>query len=165
MKAIYPGSFDPITSGHMDIIERASSVFDELVVAVAINLGKAPLFSVSERVHLLKEACRHLQNVTIDHFHGLLVDYVESQDAKVVVRGLRAVSDFEFEFQMALMNKRLNGNVETLFMMTSAQNLFLSSSLVKELAVLGAPVSGLVPAVVEEHLKVKLQQKMGGRER
>lgn len=159
MKAIYPGSFDPITSGHLDIIERASSVFDEVIVAVAINLEKKPLFSTSERLQFLREACGHLDNVQVDYFHGLLVNYVESQGAKAVIKGLRAVSDFEFEFQMALMNKRLKESVETLFMMTSAENLYLSSSLVKELAEFGAPISGLVPKCVEERLLEKLHQK------
>ena len=159
MKAIYPGSFDPITSGHLDIIERASRVFDEVIVAVAVNLDKKPLFSVSERLNFLREACGHLDNVQVDYFHGLLVNYVESQDAKAVIKGLRAVSDFEFEFQMALMNKRLNESVETLFMMTSAEHLYLSSSLVKELAEFGASITGLVPKCVEERLFEKLRQR------
>lgn len=159
MKAIYPGSFDPVTSGHVDIIERAAKVFDELVVAVAVNEEKSPFFSIAERVELLKEACRHLDNVTVDYFKALTVDYVERQGAKVLIRGLRAVSDFEHEFQMALTNKRLNENVETLFMMTSADSMFLSSSLVKELAEFGASLNGMVPKLVEERIKQKLQQK------
>ncbi len=159
MKAIYPGSFDPVTSGHMDIIERASKIFDELVVSVAVNREKSPLFSVAERVELLREACAHLDNVEVDYFTGLTVDYVESKNANVIVRGLRAVSDFESELQMALMNKRLNERVETLFVMTSAEHLFLSSSIIKNLAELGAPVTGLVPQVVEKRLLERLQQK------
>ena len=162
MKAIYPGSFDPVTSGHLDIIERARSVFDEVVVAVAVNMEKEPLFSVEERVALLREACGHLDNVQVDCFEGLTVDYAEQQGAKVLIRSLRAVSDFESELQMALMNKRLNDNVETLFMMTSAEYSFLSSSLIKELAELGASISGLVPKCVEERLHGKLRAK--GRE-
>lgn len=153
MKAIYPGSFDPVHSGHIDIIERASKVFDELVVAVAVNREKMALVSVDGRVDLLREACGHLANVQVDCFQGLLVDYVRSQGAGVVIRGLRAISDFEYELQMALTNKRLNERIETLFMMTSAEYSFLSSSMVKELAALGAPLTGLVPDGVEEHLR------------
>jgi len=162
MEAIYPGSFDPITSGHLGIIRRASRIVDKLVVAVAVNMEKKPLFTVSERVGMLREACAELDNVEVDYFHGLLVNYVEGRGAKMVVKGLRAVSDFEFEFQMAMMNRRLNDRVETLFMMTSAEHSFLSSSLVKELAEFGASVKGLVPACVEEHLLQKLRQKGQG---
>ena len=162
MKAVYPGSFDPITNGHLDIIERAASVFDELVVAVAVNLAKTPLFSVSDRVCMLREVCKPFPNVTVDHFHGLLVDYVDGLDAKVIVRGLRAMSDFEVEFQMALMNKRLKPNVETMFMTTSAQNMYISSSLLKELASFNASLGGLVPPVVERELKQKIMID-GGR--
>ena len=161
MKAIYPGSFDPVTSGHLDIAERAAIVFDEVVVAVAVNMEKQPLFSVEERVQLLREACGHLDNVQVDCFEGLTVDYAERQGAKVVIRSLRAVSDFESELQMALMNKRLNDRVETLFMMTSAEYSFLSSSLVRQLAEFGAPLAGLVPGCVEERLLAKLQEKRG----
>ncbi|MCE5200219.1 MAG: pantetheine-phosphate adenylyltransferase [Armatimonadota bacterium] len=162
MKAIYPGSFDPVTSGHLDIIERAASVFDELVVAVAINRRKTPLFSVPERMQFLREACGHLSNVTVDYFHGLTVDYAETQGARVVIKGLRAISDFESEFQQALMNKRLNNNVETLFMMTSPEHLFLSSSLVKEVVELGAPLEGLVPEVIKERVLQRLKERAGG---
>ena len=162
MKAVYPGSFDPVTTGHVDIIERAAGIFGGLVVAVAVNLEKQPLFSASERVQLLREACSHLPNVQVDYFDGLLVDYVKSQDARIVIKGLRALSDFEFEFQMALMNKRLDERVETLFMMTNADYLFLSSRMVKELAELGASVNGLVPEGVEKHLLKKLKHSAGG---
>ena len=162
MKAVYPGSFDPVTSGHLDIIERASKVFGSLVVAVVVNQEKEPLFSASERVEFLQQACAHLDRVRVGSFHGLLVDYVESEKAGVVVRGLRAVSDFDYEFQMALMNKRLDEKVETLFMMTSAEHLFLSSHLIKELAELGAPIKGLVPEGVEEQLLKKLHEKRQG---
>ncbi len=162
MKAIYPGSFDPVTSGHVDIIERAARVFDEVVVAVAVNMEKEPLFTVSERVEMLREASGHLDNVQVDYFRGLTVDYVEKQGAKVVIRSLRAVTDFEFELQMALMNKRLNEEVEMLFMMTRADYSFLSSSLVKELAEFGASITGLVPKSVEDRLIAKLKEK--GRE-
>ncbi|MHB9035124.1 MAG: pantetheine-phosphate adenylyltransferase [Armatimonadota bacterium] len=159
MKAIYPGSFDPVTTGHLDIIERGASIFDELVVAVAVNRRKTPLFSVPERMQFLREACGHLANVTVDYFHGLTVDYVESQGARAVIKGLRAISDFEAEFQQALMNKRLNDRVETLFMMTSPDFLFLSSSLVKEVVELGAPLTGLVPEVIEARVLERLHQR------
>lgn len=158
MKAIYPGSFDPVTSGHVDLIERASKVFDEVVVAVAVNSQKKPFFTTAERVELLQEACGHLSNVQVDYFHGLQVDYVQKQGANVVIRGLRAVSDFEHELQMALTNKRLNEDVETLFMMASAEYMFLSSSLVKELAGFGAPLAGMVPPLVEQRLKEKIEK-------
>lgn len=157
MKAIYPGSFDPVTNGHMDIIERASKVFDDVVVAVAVNLEKEPMFSTEERVELLKEACRHLANVNVDYFHGLTVSYARKQGAPIVIKGLRAVSDFEFELQQALMNKRLDDDIETMFMMTSAEHLFLSSRMVKQLAEFGAPVGGLVPPGVEKRLLEKTQ--------
>jgi pantetheine-phosphate adenylyltransferase len=163
LKAIYPGSFDPITSGHLDIIERATNVFGTVVVAIAVNMEKKPLFSVEERVELLREACRHLDNVAVDCFEGLTVDYARRQGAQVLIRSLRAVSDFEYELQMALMNKRLNENIETLFMMTSAEYSFLSSSLVKQLVELGAPITGLVPKCVEEKLLEKLKAKQHGR--
>ncbi len=159
MKAIYPGSFDPVTCGHLDIIERATSVFDQVIVAVAVNLEKQPLFSVEERMELLRQACGHLENVSVDCFEGLTVDYARQKGAKVLIRSLRAVSDFEYELQMALMNKRLNPEVETLFMMTSAEYSFLSSSLVKELAHLGTSINGLVPKCVEEKLLAKLGRR------
>lgn len=152
MKAIYPGSFDPVTNGHMDIINRAAKLVDELVVAVAVNLDKKAMFDVQERVELLRQACRHLANVKVDYFNGLTVSYARKQGAGLIIKGLRAVSDFEFELQQALMNKRLDDQIETMFMMTSAEYLFLSSSMVKQLAELGAPVCGLVPEAVEAKL-------------
>ncbi len=158
MKAIYPGSFDPVTNGHLDIIERTAAVFDELIVAVAVNREKTPMFTVEERAEMLREACAHLPNVRVDYFHGMLVDYVVREGAAVVVRSLRAVSDFEYEFQMALMNKRLNDRVETVFLTTSAEHLFLSSSLVKEVAELGASLAGLAPPCVEEKIRQKLME-------
>jgi len=156
MKAIYPGSFDPVTNGHMDIIERAAKAFDQVVVAVAVNLEKEPMFSTEERVELLQLACRHLANVTVDYFHGLTVTYAKAQGSSIVIKGLRAVSDFEFELQQALMNKRLDDQIETMFMMTSAEHLFLSSKMVKQLAEFGASIAGLVPPDVEKRLLEKI---------
>ncbi len=158
MKAVYPGSFDPVTCGHLDIIERAAGIFDQVIVAVAVNIEKKPLFTVAERVKMLGNACSHLENVEVDYFHGLLVNYVVSREARVVIKGLRAVSDFEFEFQMSLMNRRISEQVETLFMMTSAENSFLSSRLVKEMATFGASLEGLVPKEVEQKVIEKLKQ-------
>ena len=160
MKAVYPGSFDPITNGHLDIIERAAGLCDELVVSVAVNIEKTPLFSVPERVDMLREVCAPYKNVRIDYFHGLLVDYAEGLGAQAIVRGLRAVSDFDFEFQMALMNKRLKPCVETIFLPAASDNMFIRSSLLKELAKFDAPIKDLVPPSVEERLKAKL--KKGG---
>ncbi|NLN75151.1 MAG: pantetheine-phosphate adenylyltransferase [Armatimonadetes bacterium] len=161
MKAIYPGSFDPVTNGHIDIIERAAKLVDKLVVAVAMNLEKEAMFETQERVDLLRQACRHLANVEVDYFHGLTVSYARKHEARLIIKGLRAVSDFEFELQQALMNKRLDDGIETMFMMTSAEYLFLSSSMVKQLAMLGASVTGLVPDGVEKLLleKTKLMQR------
>jgi len=146
--AVYPGTFDPITNGHLDIIERGSRLFDRVIVAILGNPEKTPLFSVEERVDLIKESLHALPNVTVSTFSGLLVDYARSQNARVIVRGLRAVSDFEYEFQMALMNRRLDPGVETIFMMPAEAYSYLSSRLVKEVAFLGGDVSGLVPPPV-----------------
>lgn len=154
-RAIYPGNFDPVTNGHMDIIERAARVFDEVIVAVGTNMGKSPLFTTEERMEMLRDACRHLPNVSVDSFHALTVRYAASKGADVVVRGLRALSDFDFEFEMALMNRRLDGRIETVFMMPNAEYTYLSSSVVKEVASFGGSVEGLVPEIVEEHLKRK----------
>lgn len=156
MKAVYPGSFDPVHNGHIDIIERSASIFDEVVVAVAVNRMKNALFTREERVALIKESCGHLGNVTVDYFEGLLVEYAETVGAAVVIRGLRAISDFEYELQMALTNKRLNPNVEMMFMMASGEHSFIGSSLIKELAGLNAPLNGLVPEAVEQLLRRKL---------
>jgi len=154
--AIYPGSFDPITYGHLDIIKRAIRIFDKVIVAVAHNSEKDPLFSVSERVELLKRATRDIKGVEIDDFHGLVVDYVKTKKSKVVIRGLRMISDFEFEFQMALTNRKLSQDVETIFMMPSEAYSYLSSKLIKEAASLGANLKGFVPAFVEKAIKSKL---------
>lgn len=151
-KAIYPGSFDPITNGHIDVIERAARLFDEVIVAVANNSNKKPLFEIQQRVELAEKATKHVGNVRIDSFSGLLVDYVQKQNGQAIVRGLRAVSDFEFEFQLALMNRRLNETVETIFMMPKDRYTFLSSSIIKEIASLGGSIEGLVPPAVGQAL-------------
>jgi pantetheine-phosphate adenylyltransferase len=153
--AIYPGSFDPLTNGHVDIIQRGSRLFDRIVIAVLLNIEKAPLFTVPERVEIAREAFHGWPNVEVDTFDGLLVDYARRKRASVIVRGLRAISDFEFEMQMALMNRRLNGDVETVFMMPAEPYTYVSSRLVKEVVALGGSVSGLVPEMVEERLRQK----------
>lgn len=150
--AIYPGSFDPITNGHLDVIERAARLFDEVIVAIASNKNKKPMFNIEQRQGLAEQATAHVANVRIDTFGGLLVDYVAAQHGQAIVRGLRAVSDFEFEFQMALMNRRLNDSVETIFMMPKDCFAFLSSSIVKEIASLGGEIEGLVPPPVHDAL-------------
>jgi pantetheine-phosphate adenylyltransferase len=153
--AVYPGSFDPLTNGHVDIIMRGARLFDRIVVAILVNAEKAPLFSIAERVEIAREVFRQYPNVEVDTFDGLLVDYVERRTAQVIVRGLRAVSDFEFEFQMALMNQRLNPHIETVFMMPAEQYTYISSRLIKEVFALGGRVHGLVPELVEHRLREK----------
>jgi pantetheine-phosphate adenylyltransferase len=153
---IYPGSFDPLTNGHLDVIERAAKLFDHVIVAVARNEGKHPLFSQQERVQMVARAVKPLPSVEADAFEGLLIKYVERRAAQAVIRGLRAVSDFEFEFQLALMNRKLNERIETIFMMPKDTYTFLSSRLVKEIASLGGDVSPFVPAHVGDALRTKL---------
>lgn len=155
-KALVPGSFDPVTNGHIDIIQRAATMFDSVVVAVAKNASKSPLFDKQERFEMLQEICAALPNVTVDYLDGLLVEYAQSRGATVIVKGLRAVSDFEYELQMALMNRRLCDKVETVFLMTGAEYSYLSSSIVKEIARLGGTLEGLVPESVERRLRQKL---------
>jgi pantetheine-phosphate adenylyltransferase len=150
-RAVCPGSFDPVTNGHVDVISRAAGLYDELVVAVLVNPGKAGLFTVDERMELLREACAHLPNVRVDSFHGLLVDYCREHDVPVIVKGLRAVGDFEYELQMAQMNREL-ADIETLFVPTAPQMGHLSSSLVKQIAKFGGDVSRLVPKAVLDRL-------------
>jgi len=153
--AVYPGSFDPITNGHLDIIARGLSVFDEVVIAILMNPEKRPLFTVEERVEIVRETYAGDPRVRVDTFSGLLVDYAVEAGATVIVRGLRAISDFEFEFQMALMNRRLNPRIETVFMMPAESYSYLSSRLVKEVFQLGGSVKDLVPPVVERRLREK----------
>ena len=156
---IYPGSFDPVTNGHLDVIERAAKLFDRVIVAVAENDGKNPLFTLAERAAMVRQAVRHLPHVEADVFEGLLVEYCARRKAEAIIRGLRAVSDFEFEFQLALMNRKLNENVETIFMMPKDTYTFLSSRMVKEIARLGGDVSAFVPP----HVRVALRKKLKPR--
>jgi len=154
--AVYPGSFDPLTNGHVDIIARGARLFDLIIVAMLVNAEKAPLFSMDERVEIARAVFKTHPKVEVDTFGGLLVDYVERRQAQVIVRGLRAVSDFEFEFQMALMNQRLNPKIDTVFMMPAEQYTYISSRLIKEVFALGGRVHGLVPELVEERLREKV---------
>ena len=154
--AIYPGSFDPPTNGHLDLIQRGSKIFDELVVAVLRNLEKAPLFSVSERVAMLERLTEDYANVRVDTFDGLTVDYADRVGASCVLRGIRAFSDYEYELQMALMNRKLRPELETVFMMPAEKYSYLSSKLVREVAQLGGSIKGLVPELVEQSLRAKL---------
>lgn len=157
--AVYPGSFDPITNGHLDVIHRAASMFDRVIVAVAHNPDKTGLFTVEERVTLARAAVRRLRTVSVDHFAGLLVRYARRKQASVVVRGLRAVSDFEFEFQLALMNRKLDPRIETIFLMPKDEYTFISSRLVREIAALGGNVSKFVPRDVQQALTTKFGPK------
>ncbi len=154
--AIYPGSFDPVTNGHLDLIDRGAKIFDRLIVAVLQNAEKDPLFTVSERLEMLREVTRPWPNVEVDVFEGLLMAYARKKNAQVVLRGIRAISDYEFELQMALMNRKLEPKIETVFMMPAETYSYLSSRLVREIARLGGTVKDLVPAVVEERLKAKV---------
>jgi pantetheine-phosphate adenylyltransferase len=158
VNAIYPGSFDPITSGHLDILERAAKIFDTITIAVIENPEKNTLFTVKERVELIRKSIRHLRHIKIGSFHGLLVDYARKEKATVLIRGLRAVSDFDYEFQMALTNRRMAPKLETIFLMTDYKYSYLSSSFVKHIAKLDGKITGLVPVVVEKELKEKFKK-------
>lgn len=153
--AIYPGTFDPITNGHLDLIERGLRIFDRIIVAVAEGSYKKTLFTVPERLEMMREALAKKPNVTVDSFPGLLVEYVKSQKGAVVLRGLRAVTDFEYEFQMAMMNRRLDPEIETVFLMTGMRWVFLSSSILKEAAMHGGNIEGMVPELVYKKLREK----------
>jgi pantetheine-phosphate adenylyltransferase len=154
--AIYPGSFDPVTNGHLDLIERGEKMFDLLIVAVLRNAEKEPLFSVQERVEMLREVTKQWSGVEVDVFDGLLVDYARKRGAAVILRGIRAVSDYEYELQMAMMNRKLEPRLETVFMLPGVSYSYLSSKLVSEIARLGASLAGLVPPIVEERLRAKV---------
>lgn len=156
--AIYPGTFDPFTNGHIDLVQRTLKIFDEVVVAVAPSYKKQPLFTIEERLSFIKRSTRKFKKVRIESFSNLLVEYAEDNRSVAIVRGLRAVSDFEYELQMALMNRRLDANIETVFMMPSEEYTFLSSSLVKEVASYGGSVKGLVPEIVEKALREKFRK-------
>ncbi|GAB2913064.1 pantetheine-phosphate adenylyltransferase [Rhodococcus aerolatus] len=159
--AVCPGSFDPVTHGHLDVIDRAANLFDEVTVSVLVNKSKRSLFTVDERMAMLREVTAHLPNVTVDSWHGLLVDYATAHGIKAIVKGLRAVSDFDYELQMAQMNQRLSG-VDTMFIATNPLYSFLSSSLVKEVATYGGDVSHLLPELVHTQLLDRLEQKTSG---
>jgi len=158
-KAVYPGTFDPITYGHLDLLKRATKIFDEVVVAVAHSTNKGPLFSVEERVFMVKKAVEGIKNVKVDDFNSLVVDYMEKVEARTIIRGLRMISDFEYEFQMALTNRQLNSEVETIFMMPNESYCYLSSKLIKEAVTLGADVKQFVPKEIAEALTKKLRSE------
>ncbi len=155
--AIYPGSFDPVTNGHLDILERGLKIFDKLVVAIMINPKKTFLFTLEERIEMLEESIKEFANVEIDTFDGLTVEYAAKKKAQVILRGLRAMSDFEYEFQMALMNRRLNREVQTVFLMTGLRWIYTSSSIIKEAAQFGGSIKGMVPPLVEQKIRAKYQ--------
>ena len=159
--AVCPGSFDPVTLGHLDIIGRASRLFDKVIVVVAVNSEKHPSFSLEERVEMIRKTTRNLPNVEVDTFSGLLMDYVQEKEAVAVVKGLRAVSDFEYEFQQALMNKKLNPEVDTLFLTTSAENMYLSSSIVKQIASFGGEIGDFVPKEIIGEVTERLTAARG----
>jgi pantetheine-phosphate adenylyltransferase len=154
--AIYPGSFDPVTNGHLDLIERGEKMFDTLIVAVLRNVGKQPLFTVPERIAMMREVTKQWPGVEVEEFDGLLVDYARKRGAGVILRGIRAVSDYEYELQMALMNRKLEPRLETVFMLPGLSYSYLSSKLVREIAQLGGPLTGLVPEIVEQKIKAKI---------
>lgn len=153
--AVYPGSFDPITNGHLSLLRRGLQIFDKIIVAIAVNPNKKPLFTLEERMDILRAVLKDYSRVEIDHFQGLLVDYVQQKETNIILRGLRALSDFEYEFQMALMNRKLSRKVQTVFMMTDYQWFYISSTIIKEAASLGGNIEGLVPEIVYQKLREK----------
>jgi pantetheine-phosphate adenylyltransferase len=167
-RAIYPGSFDPITNGHISILRRGLEIFEEVIIAVAKNPDKKGLFTLKERLDMLQEVVGHMKGVKVDSFDGLLVDYVVNQDSNVILRGLRALSDFEYEFQLALMNRKLNRRVQSIFLMTDYKWFYVSSTIIKEAASLGGDLNGLVPLVVRDRLAQKypaLKKRLGKNKR
>jgi pantetheine-phosphate adenylyltransferase len=161
--AVYPGSFDPITNGHLDLIQRALKIFDRIIVAVATNAFKQSLFTIEERLEMLRESLKDCPNVSIDSFQGLLVKYAREKKARAILRGLRAVTDFEYEFQLAMMNRRLEPEIETVFLMTGLRWVFLSSSILKEAAIHGGDIEGMVPEIVFQKLKEKFELLKKGK--
>ncbi|MGM9858250.1 MAG: pantetheine-phosphate adenylyltransferase [Bacilli bacterium] len=157
VRAVYPGSFDPITNGHLNIINRAAKLYDELIVLVAISPSKKPFFSIEEKLNMIKDSVKHLPNVKVDFYEGLVVDYASKNDVQVLVRGLRAVSDFEYEFQLAAANRFINKDIEMVFFMANSENNFISSSMIKEMALAGQDVSSLVPPMVTKYLEEKVK--------
>ncbi|MGI6553390.1 MAG: pantetheine-phosphate adenylyltransferase [Clostridia bacterium] len=157
--AVYPGTFDPITNGHLDIVERAAGIFDRVIIAIANENYKKNLFTLEERRDLVIKVCKHIPNIQVEVFQGLLADFVQQKKAYIIIRGLRAVSDFEYEFQMSVMNKKLNKNIETVFLTAANEYTFLSSSIIKQVASLGGSVNGLVPPVIEQALKDKFAER------
>ena len=153
--AIYPGSFDPVTNGHLDIIQRGLKLFDRIIITIMVNPSKQTLFTVDERIKLLKESLKEIENIEIDSYGGLLVDYAQKRQAHAILRGMRAVSDFEYEFQMALMNRRLNREIQTVFLMTGLRWIFTSSSIIKEAAKFGGNIESMVPPAVQQALQKK----------
>ena len=160
LTAIYPGSFDPITNGHLDVIGRASRLADRLVVGVLLNANKNPLFAIEERVEMTREAVKGYPNIEVTHFDGLLVEFAERENARIIVRGIRAISDYEFELQMALMNRRLRPELETVFLMAAEQYSFVSSRIIKEVARLGGNIGGMVPPHVEARLRARFSKEL-----
>lgn len=156
--AVYPGSFDPVTNGHIDVIKRALKIFDKIIVTVGDNPEKQPTFTTQERIDMIKESTKDLKNLEIDSFSGLLLDYVKGKNSKIIIRGLRAVSDFDFEFQRALMNRVVDDEIETIFIMTKEHYVYLNSSIVKEMAMFDGKVNGLVPKIVEKKLREKFSK-------
>jgi pantetheine-phosphate adenylyltransferase len=157
--AVYPGSFDPITNGHLDIIKRATKVFDEVIIVVSVNPEKKGLFEAEERVQLIRRVTSALLNVKVEYFSGLLINFMKEKEAKVIIKGLRAVSDFEYEFQMALMNNKLDPSIETVFMMAKAEYSFFSSSAVKQVAIFGGSIKGLIPDEIIDEVMIKINNK------
>jgi pantetheine-phosphate adenylyltransferase len=156
--AVYPGSFDPVTNGHIDILEKTSKIFDKIIVAVVHNVSKNALFTLDERVNLIKESTRHLDNIEVECFSGLLANYLSEKNACAIIRGLRTVADFEYEMHMAMINKKLIPELDTIFVMSDSKYVFVSSSIIKEAALLGGDISGLVPEVVKKGLEEKQKQ-------
>ncbi len=165
VKAIYPGSFDPVTNGHQNIIYRASKILDHITVAILENPRKQPMFTIDERMEMLTRITSEFDNVEVEYYHGLLIDYAASKQISIIIKGLRAISDFEFEFQMALVNRKLNPKIETLFMMTNDKCSFLSSSIIKEIAGLGGDISGLVPPQIYDMIMTKMVNTVSDKNR